>query len=60
MPIRKRTWRNSDGSEKTVFVADVTDANGHRERRQFASRKEADAFRFSTGSKRAGTFRGDA
>jgi integrase len=37
------------------------DANGHRERRQFDSRKEADAFRIATeGQMRAGTFRGDA
>ena len=37
------------------------DANGHRERRQFESRKEADAFRIATESQmRAGTFRGDA
>jgi integrase len=37
------------------------DTNGQRERRQFDSRKEADAFRFATEEQmRAGTFRGDA
>jgi integrase len=61
MSIRKRTWKNTDGTETTVFVADVADENGHRERRQFESRKEADAFRIATeGQMRAGTFRGDA
>jgi integrase len=61
MSIRKRTWKNADGSESTRWTVDVTDANGHRERRQFDSRKEADAFRIATeGQIRAGSFRGDA
>jgi integrase len=61
MSIRKRTWKNGDGSESTRWTVDVMDANGHRERRQFDSRKEADAFRIATeGQMRAGTFRGDA
>ncbi|MGW1425719.1 tyrosine-type recombinase/integrase [Bradyrhizobium manausense] len=42
-------------------MVDIMDANGHRERRQFDSRREADAFRISTeGKMRDGTFRGDA
>ncbi|MGY8666199.1 site-specific integrase [Bradyrhizobium sp. UFLA05-109] len=61
MSIRKRTWKNADGNTTTVWIADVADATGHRERRQFESRKEADAFRIATeGQMRAGTFRGDA
>jgi integrase len=61
MSIRKRTWKNADGTETVRFLVDVMDANGHRERRQFESRKEADAFRIATeGQMRAGTFRGDA
>lgn len=61
MSIRKRTWKNADGAETTVWIADVVDADGHRERRQFDSRKEADAFRIATeGQMRAGTFRADA
>ena len=61
MSIRKRIWTNADGSVTTVFVADVVDANGHRERRQFESRAEANAFRVTTENKmRAGTFRSDA
>jgi integrase len=61
MSIRKRTWKNADGAETTRWIVDLMDANGHRERRQFESRKEAEAFRVETeGQMRAGTFRGDA
>jgi len=61
MSIRKRSWKNADGGESTRWIVDVMDANGHRERRQFESRKEADAYRIATeGQMRAGTFRGDA
>lgn len=61
MSIRKRTWKNADGIESIRWLVDIMDANGHRERRQFESRKEAEAFRVATESKmRAGTFRGDA
>jgi integrase len=61
MSIRKRSWKNADGAESVRWIVDVMDANGHRERRQFESRKEADAFRVATESQmRAGTFRGDA
>jgi len=61
MSIRKRSWKNADGTESTRWTVDVFGADGHRERRQFESRKEADAFRVATeGQMRAGTFRGDA
>jgi integrase len=61
MSIRKRTWKNADGAETTRWIVDVMDTNGHRERRQFESRAEADSFRIATeGQMRAGTFRGDA
>lgn len=61
MSIRKRTWKKANGEETARWVVDVLAPSGHRERRQFASRKEADAFRTATESKmRAGTFRGDA
>jgi integrase len=61
MSVRKRIWKNADGGETTRWTVDIQDANGHRERRQFDSRKEADAFRIATeGQMRAGTFRGDA
>jgi integrase len=61
MSVRKRTWKNANGVESTRWIVDIMDANGHRERRQFESKKEADAFRVATeGQMRAGTFRGDA
>lgn len=61
MSIRKRTWKNADGAETTRWIVDLIDGNGHRERRQFESRQEADAFRIETeGQMRAGTFRGAA
>ena len=61
MSIRKRTWKNANGEESTRWIVDIFAANGHRERRQFESRKEAEAFRTATeGKMRAGTFRGDA
>src|ERR1700735_2118454 len=61
MSIRKRTRKNADGVESTRWIVDVCDANAHRERRQFESRKEADAFRIASETQmRAGTFRGDA
>ena len=61
MSIRKRTWKNADGVESVRWLVDVMDVNGHRERRQFESKKEADAFRVATeGQMRTGTFRSDA
>ena len=61
MSIRKRLWKNADGVESTRWVVDIMDASGHRERRQFDSRKEAEAFRVATeGHMRAGTFRAAA
>lgn len=61
MSVRKRKWKKADGSETIVWVADATDANGHRERRQFSTRKEADTFYFATeGKMRSGTFRAEA
>jgi len=62
MSIRKRTWKSAAGEPKNAWVVDIfVAATNHRERRQFDSRKEAEAFRVSTeGQMRAGTFRGDA
>ncbi|HEY1745797.1 MAG TPA: tyrosine-type recombinase/integrase [Xanthobacteraceae bacterium] len=61
MAIRKRTWKKADGTVSTGWMVDIADANGNRERRQFDSRKEADAYRIAAeGQIRAGTFRGDA
>ncbi|MGD1035913.1 MAG: tyrosine-type recombinase/integrase [Roseiarcus sp.] len=61
MSIRKRTWKTAHGALITRWQVDVVGANGERERRQFASRKEADAFRIATESQmRNGTYRGGA
>ncbi len=61
MSIRKRTRKRAGGALTVRWIVDLVDANGHRERRQFESRKEADAFENSTKSAmRAGTFRGEA
>ena len=61
MPIRKRTWRTADGAESTSWIVDVRDGSGHRERRQFDNRREAETFRIALeGKMRNGTFRADA
>lgn len=44
MSIRKRTWTNSKGEEKTAWVADYTDGVGKRRLKSFARKKDADAF----------------
>lgn len=59
--IRKRTWVNAGNQSRTAWTVDFTDANGRRERRQFSSRREADAFRVEIeGKLRTGTFRPEA
>ncbi len=61
MSVRKRTWKNRKGAESVRWTVDVADASGHRERRQFNSRKEADAFRIQVENQmRSGTFRAEA
>ena len=61
MAVRKRTWRKSDGGETTRWFVDLYDASGKRERRQFDSRREAEAARLATETQiRAGTFRSEA
>lgn len=59
--IRKRTWTTAKGEKRIAWAVDFTDANGNRERRQFATKREADAFRVEIeGQLRAGTFRPEA
>lgn len=58
--IRKRKWKKKD-QELVGWLVDFTDVNGKRDRRQFSSRREADAFRVEVESQlRSGTFRADA
>jgi len=59
--IRKRKWITGSGEERIAFAVDFTDDNGSRQRRQFASKREADAFRVDIESQmRSGTYRADA
>src|SRR5689334_13065228 len=59
--IRKRTWATANSETRTAWAVDFTDAGGKRERHQFATKREADAFRIQIeGQLRAGTFRPDA
>ena len=59
--VRKRIWKTSRGNERSAWCVDFIDANGRRERRHYATKREADAFRSEIeGQLRAGTFRPDA
>jgi integrase len=54
----KRTWTTSRGEKRQAWQVDFTDANGDRQRKQFAKKADADAFRVEIeGQLRAGTFR---
>lgn len=58
--IRKRTWRTATGEVRTAFAVNV-EGEGARVRKQFATRREADAYRVEIeNQKRVGTFRSDA
>lgn len=59
--IRKRRWTTAAGEERTGWTVDFTDANGKRHWKQFALRRDADAYRVEIeGKLKAGTFRPDA
>jgi hypothetical protein len=42
--VRKRTWTNAKGEEKTAWVADYIDGKGIRCLKTFAKKKDADGF----------------
>jgi integrase len=44
MSVRKRTWRNRDGSRGEAWVVNYTDQAGARRLKSFARKKDADAF----------------
>ena len=44
MSIRKRTWTNADGEEKTAWVVDYVDQSGKRRLKSFERKKSADSF----------------
>jgi integrase len=44
MSVRKRTWRNRDGSKSEVWVVNYTDQAGTRRLKTFDRKRDADAF----------------
>jgi len=57
--IRKRTWTTSSGEIRTAFSVNI-EGEGNRQRRQFATRREAEAYRLEIeGQVKGGTFRPD-
>lgn len=59
--VRKRTWTNVKGEKHTAYVVDLVDQSGCRLRKQFPTKREAEAFRIQSESQiLGGTFRGDA
>lgn len=59
--VRKRTWRTAAGETKTAWSVDFTDQAGTRQRKQFATKKAADAYRVTVeGQIQAGTYRAPA
>lgn len=42
--IRKRTWRTSDGEQRTAWQVDYSDQSGKRRRQTFSTKREADAW----------------
>lgn len=58
--IRKRTWTTAKGEMRTAWSVNIEGA-GNRARRQFATRREADAYRVEVEHQlRLGTFRPEA
>jgi integrase len=47
MSVRKRTWKNRDGSKGQAWIAEYTDHDGKRRLRTFETKGEADAFHVS-------------
>ena len=59
--VRKRSWKTSAGEIKTAWVVDYADNRGDRQRKHFANKKAADAFRISIEAQlQAGIHRPDA
>jgi integrase len=59
--VRKRTWKNAKGENKSAWVVDYTDSHGNRQRKHFLSKKPADAFRIHVENQmQVGTYRPSA
>jgi integrase len=55
MAVRKRTWRNQDGSRSHAWIAEYTDHEGKRRLRTFEKKEEAVAYHASvSGELRSG------
>jgi hypothetical protein len=44
MSVHKRTWTNRDGSQGGAWIAAYTDQSGIRRTKQFARKRDADAY----------------
>jgi len=59
--VRKRKWTTPTGEIKTTWLVDYTDSRGDRQRKHFATKKAADAFRINIeGQLQTGIYRPDA
>lgn len=59
--VRKRTWKTANGEPRSGFAVDYFDTQGQRQRKQFATRAEANDFRVEIeGQMRSGTYRPEA
>jgi integrase len=59
--IRKRKWRTPKGEARVAWMVDFTDDAGNRDRKQFESKPQADAFRIKMeGELQTGSYRADA
>jgi integrase len=59
--VRKRSWTSLTGETKTAWFVDYYDSRGDRQRKHFANKKAADAFRISVeGQLATGIYRPDA
>lgn len=59
--VRKRTWTTAKGESKSACCVDFVDQAGQRQRKQFSTKKAADAFRIQVeGQIAIGTYRADA
>jgi integrase len=44
MSVRKRTWRNANGTQSEAWIVDYVDVTGQRRNRNFDTKREADAY----------------
>jgi integrase len=49
MSVRKRTWKNAKGEKKDAWIVDYVDQHGERRGKNFAKKKDADAYHATVG-----------